>query len=81
MPKITVATPFTYTDPAGAAHKFATGVHTVDADVAAHWFVKAHLVADPKVEAKAPKQSDAEKLAAQMLEASAIAVQQLKDSK
>lgn len=40
-------------------HDFPVGLHTVDAEVAAHWFVKAHTGEQPAVEPDARAAADA----------------------
>lgn len=43
MAKITVATPFKLTLDSGEIKVFDVGEHTVDKEIAEHWFTKAHL--------------------------------------
>ena len=54
MPKIVVATPFTFTTASGAID-YPAGVHEVDEDVANHWYVKAHSEAQEAEEPAAPR--------------------------
>lgn len=81
MPKITVATPFTFTDGEGKQHNYDAGVHTVDAAHADHWYVKAHCVADVKKAKDAPVKSEGEKQAEAMATATAEAAAKLDGAK
>lgn len=58
MPKIYVHTPFTLQHK-GAKLQFGIGNHTVDADVAAHWYVKAHVGEEPAADPDTSAAADA----------------------
>jgi hypothetical protein len=49
MPTIQVVKPFNLTLPDGTQKPFDVGAHTVDKEVAEHWYTKAH-VQKPKAE-------------------------------
>lgn len=58
MPKIYVHTAFTLRHNGGAL-SFPVGVHTVDADVASHWYVKAHVGEEPALDLDSGAAADA----------------------
>ncbi|WP_427183535.1 STY1053 family phage-associated protein [Bordetella bronchialis] len=58
MPKIYVHKPFTL-QYKGEKRQFGVGNHSVDADVAAHWYVKAHVGEEPAADPGTSAAADA----------------------
>lgn len=58
MPKIYVHTPFTLQHKGEKRH-FGVGNHNVDADVASHWYVKAHVGEEPAADPDTSAAADA----------------------
>ncbi|WP_448952137.1 STY1053 family phage-associated protein [Labrys neptuniae] len=73
MPKINVARKFTLTLDDGTVKAFAVGLHSVPDEVAAHWYVRAHLLDEPEAEPAPGSPEDAAKQAAAQAEADAKA--------
>lgn len=58
MPKIYVERPFTLHH-SGGVESFEVGAHTVSAEVASHWYTKAHIGDEPVLDADAGAAADA----------------------
>jgi len=75
MPKIYIAKPFVLSLDGGEQVKFSAGAHTVEQDIADHWFVKAHTAESAPTQSEdvaaemAAKDAEIETLKAALAEA------------